>query len=200
MKDDDPETLVSQFLHGYALRCERPSKEERRRGKTPDFRVYLGGDFCFFCEVKSVRGDDWLGRQLADAAPMQIVSGARPDPTFNRLTDDIHTAVQQFDAVNADRHHPNVLAFVNYEQICDLGDLLAVVTGNFYASDGTRHPIYRQYSRGRIRTDNLRIDLYLWLKGIEDHHLRFTLVHQEHHLTLCRRFGLDPASIKSVDA
>ena len=200
MNEDDAEDLVAVFLGSYGLQTKRPSKAERRVSKTPDFRVHRNDQFCFFAEVKSVRGDDWLSRELEHASPGQIIGGARPDPVFNRLTADIHAAVKQYDAVNRNREHPNVLALVNYDQICGLPDLLGVITGNFYADDGSRDAIYRQYSEGRMKSDRLKVDLYLWLGPRDEHHFLFTPVHQGHHLSLCSWFGKDPSAIKSVDA
>jgi hypothetical protein len=198
VSEEDSENLVSTFLGRYGLKTERPSKAERRQGKTPDFRVLENDALCFFCEVKSVRGDAWLDRAVAAASPMQIVGGSRPDPAFNRLTNDIHTAVKQFTAVNSDRRYPNVLAFVNYEPICGIQDVAAVVTGNAYTDDGEVLPIYRQYSEGRMREDRLSIDLYLWLETNGGHNFLFIEENVLHHQTLCRCFGKNPASIKRL--
>jgi hypothetical protein len=52
---------------------------------------------------------------------------------------------------------------INHDAQCGFNDLLAVLTGNFYATDGTAHPIYRQYSQGRIKDEKNRIDLFIWL-------------------------------------
>lgn len=74
--------------------------------------------------------------QVNSAAPGELVGGARNDPIFNRLTADIHEAVKQFDAVNRDQEYPNVLALVNHDDMCGFNDVLGILTGNFYASDG----------------------------------------------------------------
>ncbi len=200
MPIDAAEELVSRFLSARGLQVERPTKAERRLGKTPDFRVLDPAGFCFYCEVKAVVGDDWLGRQLANAVQGEVVGGSRSDPVFNRLTDDIHTAVQQFDGVNSKREHPNVLALVNYDQICGLPDLLAVLTGNFYADDGTVDPIYRQYSEGRIRNDKLRIDLYLWLDSQGEHNFVHAPVDPVHSGRLSAVFGHDLNRTQRIDA
>ena len=44
--------------------------------------------------------------------------GLRDDPRFNQLASDVHEAVKQFDAVNRDRKHMNILAFVNNDSMC----------------------------------------------------------------------------------
>ena len=54
-----------------------------------------------------------LEESVTDASPGEVVDNLTSDPTFNRLTDDVHQAVKQFDAVNKGQKYPNVLAFVN---------------------------------------------------------------------------------------
>ena len=70
----DPEVFVEkQLLEAYGLVCEKFTKDEMRRGKTPDRRVYSSSsEFVFFLEVKEVAHDGWLG-------------GLKQDPIFNRL-------------------------------------------------------------------------------------------------------------------
>ncbi len=149
MENETEEKIVKEFLSKKGLCAEYFNKEEKKKSKTPDFRVFKGNEFAFFCEVKTVSRDD--------------VEGLRNDPIFNRLTDDIHNAVKQFDAVNGDVEYFNVLAFVNHDRMCDFGDLREVLTGDFYAEGGQRFPISRKFSEGRIREDKKRIHLYLWL-------------------------------------
>lgn len=130
--------------------------------------------------------------------PGTLVGGMRSDPIFNRLTKHIHEAVRQFDAVNDTRQHPNVLALVNYDPICGFPDLLAVITGNFYADDGGSYPIYRQYSEGRMKRDRVRVDLYLWFDSRGEHHFLFSRVDARHYSALCEWFGKDPDAIKII--
>lgn len=199
MNMDLNETLARDLLKGRGLRPESFSKEERRSRRTPDFRVFEGNDLVLFCEVKTVDPDLWLDHQLAAARPLKVVGGARPDPTFNRLSNDIHQAVQQFDAVNPDLLYPNVLVFVNREpHQCDFGDLLAVTTGNFFADSNERFPIYRWYSEGRIRDEKRRIHLYIWLTPNVGEHLLVNQSHEQHCGSMCRLFNIDPAAIRNV--
>jgi hypothetical protein len=105
------ETLVSEYLARLGLSAARFDKEAMRQGRTPDFRVMAADSLAFYCEVKTVQEDDWLDQQLAQVPLGTIAGGARPDPTFNRLSNHIHGAVGQFDAVNEGCVLPNVLAF-----------------------------------------------------------------------------------------
>jgi hypothetical protein len=145
----DTEEYVATSMSKRGFHCERFSKAEMRSGKTPDFRVFIDGEFSFFLEVKEVQ------ESASD-------SGAREDPVFNRLTDDIHTATKQFKAVNTDHEHPNVLAIVNNDVQCGSLDLVGVVTGNLLLEGGEKAPIYTKYACGRINKDLKQIDLIAW--------------------------------------
>ena len=147
---NDSEAFVDERLRAFGFRLEPFSKREIRARKTPDRRVYRGRELVFLLEIKEIAEDNWLG-------------GARPDPVFNRLTDDIHEAVKQFDSVNPNRKVANVLAFVNRDPMCGSEDLRGVLTGSALTSSGKRFRIYDKYALGRIREERFRVDLYLWL-------------------------------------
>lgn len=170
-----------------------------QKGRTPDFRVVSGDRFAFFCEVKTAQEDEWLDRQIDEAPPGTLVGGARPDPIYNRISNQIHSAAGQFDSVNPECEYPNVLAIVNSDHQAGKIDLIAVLTGNAYTESG---PIamFRNYSEGRIREEKRRIHLYLWFDGGKaDPFMFFPEVHTEHHAALCRYFGIDAARIKRLD-
>jgi hypothetical protein len=148
---NDAEAFVDERFRAFGFRPEPFSKSEMRAGKTPDRRVYRGGELIFLLEVKEIAESNWLG-------------GERPDPVFNRLTDDIHEAVKQFDAVNPQRQIANVLAFVNRDPMCGAEDLRGVLTGAALTTSGEKLLIYEKYALGRIREERFRIDVYLWLE------------------------------------
>ena len=200
MPEDPNETRSREFLISQGFRVERFSKAETRVGKTPDFRVYQGDAFRFYCEVKSVDSDRWLDRLLDSAPPGQIVGGVRHDPRFNRLTTDIHEAVKQFDAVNPDLQHANVLIFVNnLDSNCRFLDLLSAITGNFFADTGESFPIYTAYSEGRIKNEKLRVHLYVWLDRDGKAYKFFPDLIGQHEKDLCSCFGKDPSDIPRLD-
>ncbi len=70
-----------------------------------------------------------MGKQLATAPPLTLVGGGRPDPTYNRINNYIHSAVGQFDGVNPGMEHPNFLAIVNGDSGAGVMDLIRVFTG-----------------------------------------------------------------------
>jgi hypothetical protein len=178
------ESIVAQFLAKKALIATEFQKQERRKGKTPDFRVLSKDVFAFFCEVKSINKDS--------------VMGLREDPTFNRLADDIHTAVKQFDAVNPKVEMPNVLAFVNHDQDCGSLDLVGVLTGNFIGENDKPDPIYKKFSDGRIKDEKARIHLYLWLDDFKPEDFLFNQTYAEFHKQLCAWFEINPNDIQQI--
>ena len=164
---NNSEELVANELSKQGLACQRFSKSEIKNGKTPDFRVFKDNQFGFYCEVKEVKKDDWA-------------LGLRNDPIFNRLTDDIHTAVKQFDAVNPDNKFPNVLAFVNNDHMCGSLDLLGVLTGGLLLEGGGMAEIYYKFSKGRIKNEKDRIHLYLWYDSFKANKVLFNQNNDSH--------------------
>ena len=194
---DADEQMAREYLERRGFACESFLKEERRLGKTPDFRVILNESLVFYCEVKSSR-DPWFDNLLENAPAGEIVGGLRNDPIFNRLVADIHEAVKQFNAVNPKQEIPNVIALVNHDDKCGFDDLLAVLTGNFYADNGIAHPIYRQFSEGRIKDEKSRIHLFIWLDDYKPERLLFSQTNEGLHLKLCQWFRIEPGSIQQI--
>ncbi len=195
---DPNEEQVKRYLQECGFTVEQFSKAEMRSGKTPDFRVFRDENFLFYCEVKSSQEDQWLEEQLDKADPGELVGGERNDPIFNRLTADIHEAVKQFDAVNGEQNYPNVLALVNHDDMSGINDLLGILTGNFYANDGTAHPIYRQFSHGRIKDEKGRIHLFIWLDDHKPDRLLFSQTDERHHAAVCAAFGVGQDEIEQI--
>ena len=195
----DGEARVQEFLTSAGLRVERFSKAERRQGRTPDFRVFANDELAFYCEVKTAQEDEWLDRQLAAAPPGTLVDG---DPTYNRISNYIHRAVGQFDAVNPAMDHPNVLAIINGDDGAGFTDLIQVLAGNAYCENGEVIPMFHKYSEGRIQEEKLRVHLYLWFNEWEPGgpQMFFPEVHATHHAALCRYLSVDPAALKRLPA
>ena len=192
--------LVADFLESKGLRAKEFSKEERTQSKTPDFRVFHEQGFAFFCEVKSLFGDDWVNQQLEVTNLGNDDDASRHDPTYNRVSQKIHEAVKQFNAVNQDLVHPNVLVFINHVEGSDVLDLSIVCTGGVITDSGKWLPIGRKFSEGRIRDKKRRIHLFIWIddfNGGPKHYLRYNREAQEYLDSLCDYFGSDPASIRA---
>lgn len=179
----ESEARATAELERYGLRCEAFTGKEMAGRKTPDRRVYHGVGLAFYLEIKEVAPDPWVG-------------GGRLDPVLNRLTDDIHTAVKQFDSVNPSLEYPNVLAFVNNDRKCDFRDLIGVLTGQLLLDDDTCAPIYAKYAEGRIVEEKNRIHLYIWIDSFGATQSLFNPVDARHHVTLCQCFGIADRDIK----
>jgi len=195
---DPDEKRVSCYFKDRELMSTRFSKAEIRTGKTPDFRVSQNGALVFYCEVKSIKKDTWLDKQIEESEPGKLAGGLRKDPIFNRLTADIHEAVKQFNAVNKDEKYPNVLALVNHDKMCGFNDLLAILTGNFYVNDGTTHPIYEKFSDGHIKDEKIKIHLFIWIDNYKKDRLLFSQTNDAHQRLLCSVFGISQNSIKQI--
>jgi hypothetical protein len=176
------EQLVESYFHLCGLMPIRFSKQEKQRGRTPDFKVACrAGRTRFFYEVKTIEHDPWE-------------AGGRPDPIYNRLSADIHTAVKQLDAVNPGMEFPKVLAFVNHDRSSGLLDVFTVFTGRGVDSAGNSFLLYPQFSEGRIRTEKLRLNLFLWFDARRPLRQRlWTATDRAAHEALCALFGAEPA-------
>ena len=194
------EATVEHYLVDRGLSCSRFSKIEMQKSKTPDFRVDKNGEFVFFCEVKTSKKDTFLDEQLHEVCGGCIAGGLRNDPIFNRLTADIYKAVKQFNAVNPKQKFPNVLAIVNHDKNCGFLDLLAVLTGNFYADDGSIHPIYAQFSKGQIKKKKDKIHLYIWIDEFKPDKLLFSQTVEAHHSKLFELFGIKTNDIQQINS
>jgi hypothetical protein len=200
MSSLNDEELVAKLWEKDGFHTERFTKAEKRKGKTPDFRVYQGNSLVFYCEVKSIEKDTWPEDKLAVVKPGESTGWERNPPVFNRLTDDIHTAVKQFNAVNPEAKIPNVLTFVNHDRYCGLPDLLGVLTGRFFADDGSSVLIYAKFSRGRIRKEKDRIHLFCWVEDEQFRSRLFNDASEGHYQALCRLLSVDPDMVKFYGA
>jgi len=171
-----------------------------QRGRTPDSRVFAGDEFAFYCEVKTAQEDEWLDKQLVAAPPLTLVGGSRQNPTYSRISSQLHGAVGQFGAVNPAMDLPNVLAIVNGDEGAGITDLISVLTGDAYFESGEVWPMFREYPERRIGDEKLRVHLYLWFNEQKagDPQKFVPEVHAFHHAALCARFGVGPAAMKRL--
>ena len=196
MAIDHNENLAKKFLESRGFTCERFTKQEMKKGRTPDFRVYQNGEFRFYCEVKGILKDKWIDDLLAAVPPGEIVEGSRGYPVFNRIAKDIYEAVNQLDAVNPRLESANVIVFVNNEgSHCDYDNLLNTITGKFFSECGKIYQIYEKYSKGRIKDKKSRIHMFVWLEPNGKHYFLFNDIKRSHDRNLCLWLGKDPDKI-----
>jgi len=196
--------LVSDFFSRHGLKAERFSKAEKSGRRTPDFKIMRGENVFAYCEVKSPNDDAWnqeVSDELENIHPGSILSMARNDPIFDRLSNLIHKAYSQFNAVNPGRTFPNILIFVNHDDLSECHDLLETLTGYFHADDGHRHPTIRHVSEGRIRDEKYEVDLYIWIDA-ENGKLQacfFNEYDPRHRDSICDALSINKSNIEKLD-
>jgi len=159
------EAYVLGFWKNKGFEVASFAKNEMRDRKTPDFLLKRDGEEVALCEVKSFQRDAWLEEQLKESAPGELAGGLRPDPTFNRISNAVHTAFQQFESVNPDHRLLNFLFLINHDASARSEDLDRVLTGYENPRMGLLDPTCVQFSEGRIREEKYKIDLYVWSEG-----------------------------------
>jgi hypothetical protein len=104
-----------------------------------------------------------------------------------------------FEAVNPTRVLPNILVFVNRDDISDFGDLRETFTGLFHAADGSRHATMPDMAASLSRAKS-QIDLCVWIDGktSKAQGYFFNQGATPNYLNqLCALLGKNPADIKS---
>src|SRR4030095_1382187 len=156
------EQVIIEELSRQGLRVERFSKQELRAGQTPDFRVYRGDEFAFYCEVKDLNDADPLWNHVREVAPgikraEQVRLGFIGDLA---IVDKIEKAVGQFSAVDPARSQLRVLAFVNLHDRV-YGDVLHEL---LYGSENGRWDWTTDEARVRVERVRMQIDAYWWIE------------------------------------
>lgn len=149
MRRTADEDVVRDYIVTLSV-MPRPVPRPKRYTNTPkgpDFHVFRGDRTIFFCEVKTLCDTGWVGTRIDSRT------------IHNRIADDIHEAVKQFDSVNPSASVPNVLAFVNHDEMSIVTDIDETVTGCITTNLGERFPIarYMPLANGRIADEKLRI-------------------------------------------
>jgi hypothetical protein len=188
---NEGEQAAADFFAKRGLRVQRFTKEEIRRGKTPELRVFRNTELVMFCEAKHLQCDDWFYKRLDNPTAGQIMGGVRADAIFNKLTNHVHEAVKQFNSVNPKHEHPNTLFLANSDRVSDVLDLIAVLDGMFRAESGVREPIYTQYSEGRARKENFTVDLIIWWNVWMNKEPQRVWHPSIHHQKVCELLGWD---------
>lgn len=166
------EEIAVAFLKDRGLFAERFGKSEIREPgvQTPDFRVFKDGKFEFFCEVKETTDADPLENHFHEVeegifVAEQLKIGDRS--RHYRIAKKVHKAVKQFDSVNSDLVHPNVLLFVNTDEMCVPSYLTELLIGYLPTdSCGLRICTSPTCARDQITNDRLRVHLFVWLHRV----------------------------------
>src|SRR5208282_78239 len=97
-------------------------------GKTPDFKLFKDDALRAFCEMKSPTDGD-LFDFPDDLEPDELRVEVRKDPAIFNLARHIAKAAKQFEAVNPDHAHPNILVIVNHARRKGPADLRLALEG-----------------------------------------------------------------------
>jgi hypothetical protein len=160
----------------------KPYKINEGNEQTPDFEVNnKNEDLLFYVEEKTIDPDSFLD----NVEPGKIVDGN--DPSENALESKFRKAVKQFKSVNEHHLQPNVLAFVNLNDMVNIHDLFISLTGMGLTEDGKTIPLRKV---GRVKNDLEHIDLCLWFnkEGLQD--VLWVSGNQEHTELLKKLLGL----------
>jgi large subunit ribosomal protein L30 len=138
--------------------AEPYSDAELRRGKTPDFKLFVNDSLGGFCEMKSPR-DDFMFEMRAEGE-----AAVRENlPYYRKLGSHIRHAAKQFDAVNPDHKLPNVLTFVTHCPDIERRDLLATIAGLPVPGSDRRLFMLSRKMQQQVLDAARRIDLFLWI-------------------------------------
>src|SRR3984893_14918642 len=165
------------------------SKEERTKGKTPDFKLMKGSELCGYCELNSPR-DDWVFEFPDDIKPGESVTETRRSPTSNNLARQIESAGEQFDAVNPDHKLPNVLVLVNHTVGRTRSDLHVTVTG-IRVPDGPRLYTLKPDKQRKVWEAARRVDLFLWIDAEKRTCQHVYPDDAVHRAAACRLLGIE---------
>jgi hypothetical protein len=195
------ESVVAAFWQDRGFEAQKFDKNETRSSKTPDLKLYQHGRLVAFCEVKTFQHDIWLDQALEKAAPGELVGGLRLDPIYNRVSNAVHTAVRQLEAVNPRHDQLNFLVLVNRDRAAKREDLVSVLTGCWDPLHGILEKTHTAYSGGRIREEKRRVDLYVWMEASGDSSLKATLFffgNDGSKEQVCNLLGLDSKDAKVI--
>lgn len=197
----EDEALIEIFWREKGFIPERFEKEHTRFSKSPDFKLYKDSKLVAYCEVKTFQHDRWMDKQLNAVKPGEMAGGLRQDPIYNRISNAVHTAAQQFNAVNPNHEVFNFLMLVNHDKAAKYADLVSVLTGYWDPLHGVLEKTHTQFSEGRIREDKRKVDLYLWMKPASDGKLQlagYFFGNDQSVEPVSQLLGIDRSKIKMI--
>jgi hypothetical protein len=139
----------------------------RKKGKTPDFKLFRDGALRAFCEMKSPR-DDYVFEFPPDGG-----TAIRKDvPFYRKLASHVRRAAKQFGSTNPDHAYPNILAFISHCPDIERRDLIATIAGLPIPGTDRRGWMLPPSIQREVLEAAAQIDLFLWIdvkKGTFQH-------------------------------
>jgi large subunit ribosomal protein L30 len=170
--------------------------------KTPDFKLLKDSALRAYCEMKAPADGDSFDFPN-DLAPGEVRVEVRKDPTIFNLAAHIAKSAKQFDAVNPDRAHPNILVIVNHDRRKGPADLRMALEG-IRAPNGQRfYPLVNDQDRWEIQhgvwTAARSIDLYVWVDPRKRTWQWFQPASARRLAEACELLGISPAGAAATD-
>jgi ribosomal protein L30 len=197
-RHEGDETADKRLVRNLIFEPHRIQAQDipEEKTKTPDFKLLKDGALGAYCEVKSATDGD-LFDFPADLAPGEIRVEVRNDPALFSLARHITKAGKQFEAVNPDRKHPNILVIVNHARRKGPADLRLALEG-FRAPDGGRlFPLMNDEDKWEVQKNVWEaarsIDLYVWVDPRKGTWQTFRPAGAKRVIEACELLGLPPA-------
>jgi large subunit ribosomal protein L30 len=191
-EDADKRLVRNLIFEPRGIRAEDILEDEN---KTPDFKLLKDGALRAYCEMKAPTDGD-LFDISDDLAPGEIRVEVRKDPAIVNLARHIAKAAKQFEAVNPDRAHPNILVIVNHARRKGPADLRMALEG-IRAPDGRRFfPLVNDADKWEVQKDVWEaarsIDLYVWVDPHKGTWQAFRPAGAQRLAEACDLLGLPP--------
>lgn len=167
------ESKVVQFLARYGLHAE---KREEGDQPNPDFDVTKGDAFYCLVEVKAIEGPGETEAMLWQSL-------------YNRVSNDIRKAADQFTAVNSKHLVPTVMVLVAEDFRIHAQSFLDFLNGEI-RMDAVQLACLRRYRFGRVTTAFPAIDLFILLEKSGTAQFFFNMNDGGFLMSLSRAFGI----------
>jgi large subunit ribosomal protein L30 len=181
----DAALLRALAFDQQAIVPEPYSDADRRRGKTPDFKLMKNDRLCAYCEMKSPR-DDYVFEMPPNGGPAL----RKNVPFYRKLGRHVRDAAQQVEAVNPGHNVPNIVAFVSHCPDIERRDLIATIAGLQLPGSNRRVFLLGRKLQEQVIAAASTIDLFLWVDAKKLTFQHLSANGAKHQQTALQLFGL----------
>ncbi len=168
--DENEDKRLIRNLIFEPRRIQPEDIPEQQKQKTPDFKLLKDGNLRAYCEVKSPTDGD-LFEFPKDVLPGEVRVEVEKDPALFNLANHIAKAAKQFEAVNPDRAHPNILVIANHARRKGPGDLRLALEGLRLPNGQRVFPLVNDKDQWEVQKGVWEaarsIDLYVWFDPVK---------------------------------
>jgi hypothetical protein len=158
-----------QYVHKliqdrYGISLKKIDDSSGKYGQEPDFEYIMNNERIFVCELKEYEAINpseeagWEIKHHSDGSAEATRNSNAP----NKISESIHNAYKQLIKYS----EPKILIYLNHYPGLDVRDLEETYRGFGEYVVGDRKIIdyyYRRASKGKIREEKTKIDLYIWI-------------------------------------